>query len=364
VKKLFENPVRAIITILVFILGLRLLLALSSLQRPRTSSSTGNTTNSAETSSETNSAGSGAESQPTVSSQTTAQSTDSSQVTSTNAIEAFRTNCHIVRVYRQDETLRMSVFPRSDECEIVSGDYPASTSSGSDGTEYVWEQEGTRVRAFIPSNTDDPNALEFSGSNVPGGIKVEYAEEEVTPPVSPPPDDLTYQDGLARGYDRGYQDGQAFQQAGSGNNPDLAYQNIVLTNDPNYDRGFREGFYDGFNEGYYSLTGGSTESEARSLTCLGQVGISQFAAYYAYESGFSRVEFRPRGVSSTLTAFLTYDGTTSQGQGVWRGTVNNMADVTLVHFSTQQPQQGDTVEVNYEGQVGQGTCQSAIYGWW
>lgn len=373
-KKLFENPVKAIITVLVFILGLRLLLASSNVQLPQfpsSRSSVANSANSADSSdpsSETNSAGSGAEGQTSVnsqttSSQTTAQTSEPSPATSTNVIEAFRTNCHIVRVYRQDETLRMSVFPRSDECEIVAGDYPASTSSGSEGTEYVWEQEGTQVRAFIP-NSDDPKALEFSGSNVSGGIEVEYAEAEVTPPIDPPSDNLTYQNGLERGYRQGYQDGQAFRQSGAGFNPQLAYRDITLTGSPDYDRGFREGFYDGFNDGYYSLTGGGEEPVSSSLTCVGQVGISQFAVYYTYESGFSRVEFRPQGVSSTLTAFLTYDGTNPQGQDVWRGNVNSMADVTVIHLSTQQPQPGDAVQVNYAGQIGQGTCRSAIYGWW
>ncbi|MGB3491559.1 MAG: hypothetical protein WBA57_02440 [Elainellaceae cyanobacterium] len=368
VKKLFENPVKAVITVLVFILGLRLLFALSRVDLSPLQNLTGSAAESP--SSGANNGGSGAERQPAVVGQTTTQPSDTSEAADTTAIESFQTDCHIVRVYQQSETLRMSVLSKSEECNIVSGDYPATTSSGSEGTEYVWEQEGTKVRAFIPTS-EDPSALEFSGANVPGQIKVEYAEEESAPPVDPPPTvdppstNLDYENGLDRGYRQGYQDGQSMRRSGAGFDPDLAYDDIAMTGNASYDRGFSEGFYEGFTDGYYSLTGGAIEQPVSgSLTCVGQVGISQFAVYYTYESGFSRVEFRPQGVSSTLTAYLTYSGTNQQGQDVWRGAVNNMADVTVLHLSTQQPRPGDAVQVNYADQLGQGTCQSAIYGWW
>lgn len=310
-------------------------------------------------------AGSGADGPVAATGQTTSQNSSTTQSENTIALESFQTDCHIVRVYRQDETLRMSVLPRSDDCQIVSGDYPATTSSGVEGTEYLWEQQGTQVRAFIPNNEEDPNALEFSGNNVPGGIQVEYAEEEPPPSVDPPSNDLDYQNGFDRGYRRGYQDGQRFRRTGAGYNPDQAFQDVTSSGNPAFDRGFQEGFFDGFEDGYYSLTGDISPPAATSLTCVGQVGISEFAVYYSRESGFSRAEFRPRGTSATLSAFLTYDGINAQGQRVWRGSVNNMADVTVIHLSTQQqPSEGDAVLVNYAGQEGRGICRAAIYGWW
>lgn len=94
-----------------------------------------------------------------------------------------------------------------------------------------------------------------------------------------------------------------------------------------------------------------------SMRCSGNIQSDvDFTAFYSRESGFSRIELQPRRSGSVLTAYLSYSGKNEQGQGIWRGGVNNMADVTLVHLSARTPQRGDEVSVGYDTRWGRATC--------
>jgi hypothetical protein len=95
------------------------------------------------------------------------------------------------------------------------------------------------------------------------------------------------------------------------------------------------------------------------MTCTGSILVNDinFTAFFTREAGFSRVEFRRRSNGQLIAeSFLSYDRKNDKGQAVWRGSVNNAADVTLVHLSTGPGQPGDQISVSYDGQWGRGTC--------
>lgn len=69
------------------------------------------------------------------------------------------------------------------------------------------------------------------------------------------------------------------------------------------------------------------------------------------------VDLRPRTSNASLTSTMTYSGKNNEGQGIWRGSVNGMADVTLIHLSAIDPQWGDEISVGYDGQWGRTTCR-------
>ena len=93
------------------------------------------------------------------------------------------------------------------------------------------------------------------------------------------------------------------------------------------------------------------------LSCQGTVMGSNidFTTLYSPEGGFARINFGRNG-AETATAELTFDGRNEQNQSVWRGAVNGMADVTLIHLSDQMIQVRDRISVIYDGQEGLGTC--------
>jgi len=67
-----------------------------------------------------------------------------------------------------------------------------------------------------------------------------------TPLAAAPSDEQAYKDG----YERGYQDGENFQQYGSGYNPDAAYGGGPQNPNPGYNEVYRQGFEAGFEAGY------------------------------------------------------------------------------------------------------------------
>ena len=94
-----------------------------------------------------------------------------------------------------------------------------------------------------------------------------------------------------------------------------------------------------------------------SMTCSGNIQNSvDFTVYYTREAGFSRIDLTPPA-GQTLTSTLSYDGINEDGHGIWRGAVAQMANVVLVHLSTEAPQRGDDVSVGYDGRWGRATCQ-------
>lgn len=96
------------------------------------------------------------------------------------------------------------------------------------------------------------------------------------------------------------------------------------------------------------------------MTCTGSIGVNDinFTVFFTREAGFSRVEFRRRSNGQLIAeSFLSYDRKNAKGQAIWRGSVNDAANVILVHLSTGPGQPGDQVSVSYDGQWGRGTCR-------
>ena len=96
------------------------------------------------------------------------------------------------------------------------------------------------------------------------------------------------------------------------------------------------------------------------MTCTGSITVNDidFTVYFTREAGFSRIELkRPATGEVFAESFLSYDGKNAQGQAIWRGSVQEMASVTLVHLSSNPAQRGDQVSVGYDMQWGRGTCQ-------
>lgn len=94
------------------------------------------------------------------------------------------------------------------------------------------------------------------------------------------------------------------------------------------------------------------------MTCRGTIeDVVDFTAFFNRESGFNRVEFRPSTATTPLTAIMSYSDKNAEGQNTWRGSVNNAADVTLVHLSDGPVQLGDEISVTYDGRSGQATCR-------
>jgi hypothetical protein len=96
------------------------------------------------------------------------------------------------------------------------------------------------------------------------------------------------------------------------------------------------------------------------MTCTGSITVNDidFTVYFTREAGFSRIELkRPATGQVFAESFLSYDGKNAQGQAIWRGSVQEMASVTLVHLSSNPAQIGDQVSVGYDGQWGRGNCR-------
>lgn len=96
------------------------------------------------------------------------------------------------------------------------------------------------------------------------------------------------------------------------------------------------------------------------MTCTGSITVNDidFTVYFTREAGFSRLELKQPATGEVFAeSFLSYDGKNVQGQAIWRGSVQQMASVTLVHLSPNPAQVGDQVSVGYDGQWGRGTCR-------
>lgn len=100
--------------------------------------------------------------------------------------------------------------------------------------------------------------------------------------------------------------------------------------------------------------------DSLTMSCTGSIAVnnSNFTVSFTREAGFSRIEFRRPGSNQVFAqAFLSYDRKNAKGQAIWRGAVDNAANVTLVHLSTNPARVGDQVSVGYDGQWGRGTCR-------
>lgn len=102
-------------------------------------------------------------------------------------------------------------------------------------------------------------------------------------------------------------------------------------------------------------------ARAFDLICMGVIPSARlsFSVPHSPESGFmQQVEFRNvmTGAGVATSDHLTFDRNNEQGQGVFRGSVRGMADVTLIDLAEFQPESGSEISVGYDGQWGRGTC--------
>jgi len=96
------------------------------------------------------------------------------------------------------------------------------------------------------------------------------------------------------------------------------------------------------------------------MTCNGSIEVNDidYSAFFTREAGFSRIQLRRRSSGQQIAeTFLSFDTQNDKGQAIWRGAVDDMANVTLIHLATRPARVGDQVSVNYDGQWGRGTCR-------
>lgn len=107
------------------------------------------------------------------------------------------------------------------------------------------------------------------------------------------------------------------------------------------------------------------KAEAADWMCRGTIRRAhsdnvRFSVPWTPNAGFEqRIKFRNDRTGSNMphSSRLRYDRRNDKGQRIYRGNVNGMADVTLIHLSrSSNPRPGGEVSVNFDGQWGRGTC--------
>lgn len=93
--------------------------------------------------------------------------------------------------------------------------------------------------------------VRFYGSGAVGWIRNDFIQPEGTGAISP---QALYQAGYDQGQQDGHRDGQNARRYNAGNHPDKFLQAGSGNPDPNYDRGYRDGFVAGFDAAYRSTT--------------------------------------------------------------------------------------------------------------
>lgn len=100
--------------------------------------------------------------------------------------------------------------------------------------------------------------------------------------------------------------------------------------------------------------------DSLQMNCNGSIPVNDmnYTVFFTREAGFSRIVLRRRSSGQQIAeTFLSFDRQNSKGQAVWRGSVNNAANITLVHLASRPAQPGDQVSVGYDKQWGRGTCR-------
>ncbi len=94
-----------------------------------------------------------------------------------------------------------------------------------------------------------------------------------------------------------------------------------------------------------------------TFSCRGTIPNQvDFTAVYVTGQGFNRIDLRPLNSNTPISVPLFYAGNNSQGQPVYRGTVNAAAEVTVTQQSSAQLRPGDRVQVQYDTGIGVGVC--------
>jgi len=109
-----------------------------------------------------------------------------------------------------------------------------------------------------------------------------------------------------------------------------------------------------------SLVAQEPNQDSLEMTCNGSIAVNDidYSAFFTREAGFSRIQFRRRSSGQQIAeTFLSFDQQNHKGQAIWRGAVEEMASVTLVHLANRPAQPGDQISVGYDGQWGRGTCR-------
>ena len=99
---------------------------------------------------------------------------------------------------------------------------------------------------------------------------------------------------------------------------------------------------------------------AASRTCEGLMEAMTFTAFYD-ANGFNQVRFTNLETRNTFDGSLSRQGSSNQGQPLYRGTMSpptgGSYPVELTDLSGGNPRSGSQVAVSYEGIEGTGTCQ-------
>jgi hypothetical protein len=97
-----------------------------------------------------------------------------------------------------------------------------------------------------------------------------------------------------------------------------------------------------------------------SRTCEGLMEAMTFTAFYD-ANGFNQVRFTNLETRNTFDGSLSRQGSSNQGQPLYRGTMSPPTGgsyaVELTDLSGGNPRSGSQVAVSYEGIEGTGTCQ-------
>lgn len=291
---------------------------------------------------------------------TTGASSDTAAVAAPAANMQCDTANHLAKVTTLQGQPRLTFGPKPDANTLTDAS-PVVVTENDDGsrTYSVATDMITYARFYLDGTclvqvvaADNTVSVEESGKTSP----VDPPVGEVASSSLEQPDQ--YQQGYDLGYKEGFQSGETFRRENHENTPDAAFPADSASGNESYDRGYREGFYDGFTGGYDSFISQEPNQDNLSMSCTGTIEDSvDFTAYYTRESGFNRIDFKPRGSSQTLTANLSYERKNDQKQGVWRGNVAQMADVVLTHLSTETPKLGDEIAVSYDNRFGKANCR-------
>lgn len=101
------------------------------------------------------------------------------------------------------------------------------------------------------------------------------------------------------------------------------------------------------------------------ISCRGTLpNQADFTAFYVAGQGFNRIDLRPLNSNAPISVPLFFNGNNSQGQPVYRGTVNAAAEVIVTQQSTAPPRSGDRIQVQYDGGVGTGICGGGLPALW
>ncbi|GAB4375851.1 MAG: hypothetical protein Kow00121_22080 [Elainellaceae cyanobacterium] len=91
--------------------------------------------------------------------------------------------------------------------------------------------------------------------------------------------------------------------------------------------------------------------------CYGGINGWNYSANYSGEQGFSAIQFRDRGDRVVAETGLTYSERNSQGQAIYRGSLNDGTEVILIDLSAEGAGLGSEISVGLNQEWSRGICQ-------